>query len=564
MIAAIYARKSTDENGVADEDKSVTRQIQHARAYTARKGWLAADDHIYVDDGVSGAEFVRRPGLACLMNSLKPSPPFQILVMSQEDRLGREQIESAYLLKQIIDAGVRVFLYLEDRERTLDSAIDKVMLSLAGFAAEVEREKAGQRTHDAMLRKAKALHVTGGKVYGYDNVDVLGEVADAEGRSVRLHVTRRINPAQAAVIVRIFELYAHGLGLTRIAKTLNAEHVPAPRGQGWAGSGIREMLYRELYRGVVVWNRSQRIVRGGTKKQRKRPKDDWLIESAPQFRIVSDELWHAVQARLASATPWFAKMQQGGPLKGRPSHTDSPYLLTGFATCGICRGSVATITRMHGTPPHRRPVRFYGCPIHEKRGNAMCSNRVVVRHEIVESAILSAISEVLDEKLLAHALDKALDRLHAESKQVQNRQPQIERDLNHIEGRIIRLLDVLADGKAPKDEVVGRLNSEKAKKTCLIAELERVRLTDRQSSDLARLKQALQCRLQDVRALLGRHTPHARVLLRKILTGKIEMTPLHDQQRGYRFRGALALDRLIEGEARQLVPSWWPQRDVTG
>ena len=32
MIAAIYARKSTEENGVADEDKSVTRQVEHARA----------------------------------------------------------------------------------------------------------------------------------------------------------------------------------------------------------------------------------------------------------------------------------------------------------------------------------------------------------------------------------------------------------------------------------------------------------------------------------------------------------------------------------------------------
>jgi len=456
---------------------------------------------------------------------------------------------------------VRVFLYLEDRERTLESAIDKVMLSLTGFAAEVEREKAGQRTHDAMLRKAKALHVTGGKVYGYDNVEVLAEAPDAEGRRVRLHVTRRINPVQAAVVVRIFKLYTHGLGFTRIAKTLNAEHVPAPRGKGWAGSGLREMLYRELYRGVVVWNRSQRIVRGGTKKQRQRPKDDWVTVSAPQLRIVSDELWHAVQERLAKATPWFAKMRQGAPLKGRPSHTDSPYLLTGFATCGICRGSVATITRMHGTAPVRRPVRFYGCPIHDKRGNAMCSNRVVVRHEIVEGAILSAISEVLDDKLLARALDKALDRLKAEGEQAHSRQPQLERDLSHIEGRIVRLLDVLADGKAPKDEVVGRLNAEKAKKTGLIAELERVRLTDRQSPDLPRLKEALQSRLRDVRALLGRHTPKARLLLRKVLVGKIEMTPLHDQQRGYRFRGALALDRLIEGEARQLVPSWWPQRD---
>jgi hypothetical protein len=42
MIAAIYARKSTEQNGVADEAKSVTRQIDHARAYAIRKGWIVA------------------------------------------------------------------------------------------------------------------------------------------------------------------------------------------------------------------------------------------------------------------------------------------------------------------------------------------------------------------------------------------------------------------------------------------------------------------------------------------------------------------------------------------
>jgi DNA invertase Pin-like site-specific DNA recombinase len=39
MICAIYARKSTEQNGVADEAKSVTRQIEHARTYAAKKGW---------------------------------------------------------------------------------------------------------------------------------------------------------------------------------------------------------------------------------------------------------------------------------------------------------------------------------------------------------------------------------------------------------------------------------------------------------------------------------------------------------------------------------------------
>jgi DNA invertase Pin-like site-specific DNA recombinase len=38
MIAAIHARKSTDQN-IADEEKSVTRQVERARQYAERKGW---------------------------------------------------------------------------------------------------------------------------------------------------------------------------------------------------------------------------------------------------------------------------------------------------------------------------------------------------------------------------------------------------------------------------------------------------------------------------------------------------------------------------------------------
>lgn len=103
------------------ESKSVTRQIEHARAYAARKGWSVNDAYAFVDDGVSGAEFVNRPGFVRLMNALKPQPLFQVLLMSEESRLGREAIETAYALKQLIPAGVRVFFYVEDRERTLDS-----------------------------------------------------------------------------------------------------------------------------------------------------------------------------------------------------------------------------------------------------------------------------------------------------------------------------------------------------------------------------------------------------------------------------------------------------------
>ena len=86
---------------------------------------------------------------------------------------------------------MQVWFYLEDRQRTLDSPTDKIMLSLTTFADELEREKARQRTYDAMQRKARAGHVTDGRVFGYDNVEITG----AEGK--RSHVERRINEREA-------------------------------------------------------------------------------------------------------------------------------------------------------------------------------------------------------------------------------------------------------------------------------------------------------------------------------------------------------------------------------
>jgi DNA invertase Pin-like site-specific DNA recombinase len=147
----------------------------------AAKGLGRRDEHVYVDDGISGAEFANRPGFLRLMNALKPRLPFQVLIMSEESRLGREAIETAYALKQLVTASVRVFFYLEDRERTLNSPIEKAMLSLQTMADEMEREKARQRTYDAMQRKARAGHVTGGRCFGYDNV----EIRDETGRRVR-------------------------------------------------------------------------------------------------------------------------------------------------------------------------------------------------------------------------------------------------------------------------------------------------------------------------------------------------------------------------------------------
>ena len=279
MIAAIYARKRTNQNGVADEAKSVTRQIKHAREYALKKGWTVADEHVYSDDGISGAEFANRPGYLRLMNALQPKPPFQVLIMSEGARLGRESIETPYALKQLVTAGVRVFCYLDDRERKLETPTEKLMMSVAAYTDEIERDRARQRTYDAMLTKARAGHVTGGRVFGYDNVRVDG------------HVERRINEREAAVVVRLFELCAEGHGQARITKILNEASAPAPPAQqgrpcGWSPSSIHAILHRPLYRGQIVWNRTRKRDRRGQKRYEARPEDERVEVNAPELRIV--------------------------------------------------------------------------------------------------------------------------------------------------------------------------------------------------------------------------------------------------------------------------------------
>ena len=46
-MTAIYARKSTDQSGVSDEQRSMARQVEHARTYADRKGWQVLVEHAF-------------------------------------------------------------------------------------------------------------------------------------------------------------------------------------------------------------------------------------------------------------------------------------------------------------------------------------------------------------------------------------------------------------------------------------------------------------------------------------------------------------------------------------
>ena len=184
--------------------------------------------------------------------------------------------------------------------------------------------------------------MTGGRVFGYDNV-----------RTDAGPVKRVINKAEAAAVRRIFELYVNGSGQSRIAKRLNEEGAVSPRSQqgrprAWAPSSVHEVLERPLYRGRIVWNRTRKRDQWGQRRQRPRPEEDWLEVDAPALRIVPESLWAAVQVRRQERRERYLKTT-GGRTFGRPGRdVDSKYLLPGFARCSNCGGGMCVRSRSHG------------------------------------------------------------------------------------------------------------------------------------------------------------------------------------------------------------------------
>lgn len=544
LRAALYARKSTDQGSVADEAKSVARQLDHARQYAAAKGWIVDETCVFVDDGISGAEFARRPGFVRLMAALAPRPRFQVLIMSEESRLGRETIETGYALKQLVRAGVRVFFYLEDRERTLDSPTDKILMSLTAFADELEREKARQRVTDTMTRKAKAGHVTGGRVFGYDNL----EIRDASGR--RAHVERRINEPEAAVVRRIFELAAAGVGQARAARQLNADGALAPRSQqgrprAWAPSSVHEILFRPLYRGEIVWNRTKKRDRWGEHKTSDRPAEEWVRLPAPTLRIVPEVLWQAAHARIDLARRHYQAVTKGSR-SGRPRDVESKYLLPGLARCGCCHGGLHVRTSHHGSSPTRRRAFFYACTSHFNRGATVCENALRVRMETVDAAVLDAVGEILSPEMVEDIVRRV--RALLASPEAPDPRVALETQIADSDRQLGNLAEAIAlGGSIPV--LVQRLQTTRQARQALEERLTAIA----QAAPVLRLEWAVVERraralLQDWRGLLTRQVTHGRALLREILTAPIQFTPFHEEgRRGYRFTGTVSLGPAFVG-----------------
>ncbi len=564
LRAAIYSRKS-NEDDATEELRSCTRQVERCREFAARKGWVVDDALIFVDDGISGAEFKRRPGLARLLNAAE-AKAFDVLVMSEPSRLGREQTETQFCLKRIADSGAAVWYYLENREAKLDNAVGKFIESVHSFGAELEREKIAQRTADGLRKRAEAGHATGGFCFGYRSVPVHTGRQDAQGRPLADYSDRRIEPEEARAVAAIFRMYLAGHGLTAIAKTLNGDprratelteffggvRPPAPsHGRGsWAAEGVREILRRPLYAGKLIWGASRR---NGTASVRLEPLAPTIVVLREDLRIVDQATFDAVQERLKNRGEAYLR-QAGGKLFGRAEVSrESRYLWSGFLKCAWCGGSLFV-----GKKLYHPPRSWYTCSYHVRRGETVCANGVSAPVDELDSALLDGVEKaVLDPVALGFVLDKAAASIRRTLAEDPGHIETLRQRRAETQRKITRLVTAVADGQAPKAilEQIQVLEAELDRLDAQVAAVEsRAHLGQ---LDVARALRDLEPALVAWKEILRGNPVRARQVLRKIVAGPIVMEPLPEVH-GYRWTGKLNGGAVLEGAQK------WSQVRGTG
>jgi site-specific DNA recombinase len=387
---ALYARKSTadDRN---DADRSVTRQLELGRAFAESQGWQVVAK--FADDGVSGRETARLVERARMLTEALAGG-FDVVVVRDFDRLSRDDREGPAFVYMLSDAGVQTWEYLSRGPIRVERALDRTMLTMkAGFAAH-EAEAATERTRDAKYAKAAAGTIADGRVLGYRTV---GPLASRR---------REIDPDQGQVVRRIFTMAAEGMGYLRIARTLNRERVVNPSGQDrrdttkrteqWSSSGIRAILYRDLYRGRVVYGQTRNVrPRGG--KRRKVAGDRPVVVERPELRIVDEALWQRAHERRPTTRHAATAPGQG-----------SPYLLSGLCACGLCGGGLI-VSRKTGRRGRAQTLLI--CTRRRHRGDEGCTNRWGVDVDELTDAVVDKIRHAfLNPVELGQCLMRELER----------------------------------------------------------------------------------------------------------------------------------------------------------
>ncbi len=435
MPAAIYARYSS-ENQRPD---SIDDQISACRKLAKQRAIAISDDHIYSDQAQSGARS-DRPALATLMAAAQ-SGEFDVVLVDDLSRLARDNHLMLSIIAELSFEGIRVIsvadgLDSNDEESTL-------AIQVRGIFNELQLGDLKKKTLRGQIGQKERGFFVGEKTFGYRSVPVGEMRMDKKGRPRPEGYRMEIEPKQAAIVMRIFTLYADGQPLTQIVKTLNEEDVPGSirATKGWSPATISRILDNEKYVGRWTWNKTEtrRDPKTGRRRRFEKPESEWIVHEDEALRIIPQQLWQAVRKqRRAMHRTWtgdgkrgFSK-EQGSRQKHFPTH-----LLAGSMVCGCCGATIAQVSGKAGG--------YYGCVAATK---GACENKMLVRRTLAEQVIIDAvIEEISDPEAVAYVLKRVEEEITMLRADLPDTLKLKEAELGAEQRRLANFVDFIGEGR---------------------------------------------------------------------------------------------------------------------
>jgi DNA invertase Pin-like site-specific DNA recombinase len=506
VIAAIYARKSTEDTRSKEEGKSTARQIEHATAYATKHGWAVDPDLIFIDENISGGEFINRPGLAAC-RAAASQHRFEKLIVMERSRLGRSTVRTLACVEELEEAGVEVHCYGEGRGVIRSSDVGTLV---GAWSDTQELANASKRTREALVAKAQRGHATGPAPYGYCTI------------KMEKHSVYQIDPDEAAVVVQAFQWSAEGLGDDRVRDRL-AELT----GASWRKNSVRRMLANPIYVGRLEYGKTKTVPKGGRAKRRERRAEPVVRLEVPELRIVEAGLWAAVRARKEQTKAHYAKGDGMKPAAG----TATKHMLTGLLRCGECGHSLAMV----GSHKPR-----YFCLGRQHRGATFCSQKGTPMDALDKGVLKVLLDELLGDPERLYSIIKEREAARAVSAgPVVN----VTREVAKLEREIANLVNLAASGDqdvlAGIKERRGRVELLKAKEEAAPAPV---------------TKEALVKGYAALRMKINRKNPQeVRALLARLGCDRITVTKTGPNV--WSFEGSFDAGRIVDAKAYPETPS---------
>jgi site-specific DNA recombinase len=441
--AAIYCRVST-----AGQEDGTSLETQEAacRAFAIDQGWVVTEVYREV---FTGAELFDRPQLGKLRDAIRRHE-VDVVIAHALDRLTRNQAHLGVILSEADYAGVAIELVTERLEDTPEG---RLLQSVRGFVAEIERLKIAERTKRGRRARAEQGKLLPGSrpPYGYEWRD---------GNKAALDP----NPVTAPIVRRIYQEYMSGTSLRSLADHLSVEGIPTSTGRTkWMATTLRCMLRNPAYMGEArAWRYSCTRTKNGKVTMRERPLEEQVsLPPGTVPALIDPPTWHAVQAR-------FARNKAEAPRNNR--HPEDSLLRSGFVRCGYCGNTVISFAHSSGL--------MYRCCVYARDIPGCRSSHVLVK--TLDHAVWEKVQEVVTQPEI---IALQLERLQQQSDSGADIEA-LDRQLRAVEKqrqRIARGVAALDDDEAAAPLLV-ELRALAAQKRQLEAERTATakRVTDRQ------------------------------------------------------------------------------------